>query len=275
MNRKLVRSYRRSYLNDWLGRTRLQDGDYVSRSLKFIVPDEAFPQMTIGDKSGNDWPYLRREIDHNWFVDKRTPTWGFLNRDEASVLYNLALPFRGKACLEIGCWRGWSTVHLAAATKSLDVIDPVLFDPEFREELESSLRACRLASYVRLHPGKSPQAIEEVARGRRFSFIFIDGNHDGDAPLKDAQGAVLYAGDDAMIVFHDLASPDVAAGLHWLHTQGWKTYFYQTMQIIGVAVRGSAKVVAHTPDPAQKWSTPPHLRPFELAPSGNVLQKLL
>ncbi|WP_204249752.1 hypothetical protein [Gemmata sp. SH-PL17] len=46
-------------------------------------------------------------------MDRRAPHIGFVSRDEAAILYNTALRFRGRRALEIGCWLGWSTCHLA------------------------------------------------------------------------------------------------------------------------------------------------------------------
>src|SRR5262245_54806187 len=100
--------------------------DYVSPGLVSIYPDCCFPNLALGHKRQCAWPHLRRDIPHNWYVDRREPLIGFLNRDEAHILYNTALRFSGKPALEIGCWLGWSTCHLALAGVSLDVIDPLL-----------------------------------------------------------------------------------------------------------------------------------------------------
>jgi hypothetical protein len=62
-----------------------------------------------------------------------------------------------------------------------------------------------------------------------------------------------------MILFHDLASPYVAAGLRALRGQGWRTLVYQTAQIMGAAWRGDIAPVRHTPDPKQKWRLPDHV----------------
>ena len=87
----------------------LPEGDYVSPGLEIVCPDRCFPHIGRGDKLDHPWPYLRREVPHNWYCDRRYPEVGFLNRDEVMLLYNLALQFSGKPGLEIGCWMGWST----------------------------------------------------------------------------------------------------------------------------------------------------------------------
>ena len=70
--------------------------------------------MTAIDPGPHPWPYLRKEVPHLCTADLRQPTIGFVSRDEAHILYNTALKLKGKNALEIGCWLGWSTAHLAA-----------------------------------------------------------------------------------------------------------------------------------------------------------------
>src|SRR5205814_87672 len=81
--------------------TGFPDGDYVSPGLAVIRLDAAFPNMVVGDKTSATWPYIRREVPHNWYVDRRQPSVGFVSRDEAHILYNSALRCRGRQ-LEIG-----------------------------------------------------------------------------------------------------------------------------------------------------------------------------
>src|SRR5215472_17090694 len=118
---------------------KLPKGDYVSPSLDIVLLDAAFPNMVVATTASNQWPYLRREISHNWYVDRRNPTVGFLSRDEAVILYNLARRFVGLPCLEIGCWRGWSSAHIALGAGNLEIVDPILSDPEFRQDVAESL----------------------------------------------------------------------------------------------------------------------------------------
>ncbi len=238
-------------------------GDYVSPGFKIIQPDSCFPNMIVGDTSGCPWPYLRREIPHNWYADKRYPLIGFVSRDEAHILYNTALKFKGQKSLEIGCWMGWSACHLALGGVELDVIDPILEKPELYESVSNSLQAAGVLDAVKLIPGYSPEKVEEVAAdGRKWSLIFIDGNHDAPGPLNDAIICETLAEADALILFHDLASPDVAQGLDYLKQRGWNTMIYQTMQIMGVAWRGNVEPVIHQPDPKIEWHLPEHLQSY-------------
>ncbi len=241
--------------------------DYVSPGL--VDPDlrRFFPNMALGDRSLNQWRYLRREIPHSWYSDLRTPVMGFVSLDEATLLHNLALPFAGEPALEIGCWRGWSTAHIASAGVLLDVVDPVLRDEAARGEIGAMIEALGAGGRVDLHPGESPDLVWKVASetGRRWRFIFIDGDHEPPAPELDALTIANLAADDALVVFHDLAAPYVAAGLDRMRDAGWSTRVFQTMQIMGAAWRGDIALPAHVPDARIRWELPEHLAGYEIS----------
>jgi cephalosporin hydroxylase/glycosyltransferase involved in cell wall biosynthesis len=241
--------------------------DYISNGLEIVHPDDCFPNMIAGDTDRCPWPYLRREIPHIWYVDRRQPAIGFLSRDEAHILYNNALQFKEKKALEIGCWMGWSACHLGLAGVQLDVIDPILDRPDFLDSIRTALTKAKVIDTINLVGGYSPQKVKELANqnNRKWSLIFIDGNHDTPGPLQDATVCEIYAEDDAMILFHDLASPDVSEGLDYLRARGWKTMLYQTMQIMGVAWRGNVNPVQHIPDPNVDWQLPIHLQHYDVS----------
>ncbi len=244
-----------------LDRALLPVGDYVAPGLAVVRPDRYFPRLRIGSRGSCPWPYLRVHIPHTWYVDERFPRDGWLNRDEAHLLYHNAAPFRGRRALQIGGALGWSACHLALAGALLDVIDPLLARPELHESVRTSLQAAGVLGAVHLHAGTSPALVEELGRaGRRWSLVLIDGGHEGDAPLRDAQACAEFAADDALILLHDLAAPAVARGLDHLRDRGWQTRIYQTMQILGVAWRGDVRPVPHQPDPQVFWDVPEHLR---------------
>ncbi|WP_416233548.1 glycosyltransferase [Cronbergia sp. UHCC 0137] len=245
----------------------LPKGDYVSPGLEIIQPDYAFPNMIVGDTNTCAWPYLRRHITHNWYVDKRRQTVGFLSRDEAHIIYNTALKFKGKKALEIGCWMGWSACHIALAGVELDVIDPLLSVEDIYESVSSSLTFAGVFESVNLVAGYSPQKVEELAKKSqsKWALIFIDGDHEAEVPLNDAIICEQFAEEDALILFHDLNAPAVAKGLDYLRKQGWNTMVYQTMQIMGVAWRGNIQPVQHQPDPTVNWYLPKHLQEYSVS----------
>ncbi|HEY5301543.1 MAG TPA: class I SAM-dependent methyltransferase [Acetobacteraceae bacterium] len=236
--------------------------DYVAPGLARVRPDACFPDMVAGDRARSDWPYLRREIPHAWYVDRRQPGVGFVSRDEAHILYNTAQRFTGARALEIGCWLGWSACHLALGGVTLDVIDPLLGDPDVYASVRASLRCAGVLERTSLIPGMSPARVFELDGlfRRGWTLFFIDGNHDAPAPLADAKAVAAVAPADALVLLHDLVCPDVAQGLAWFRARGWQTMLYQTMQVMGVAWRGAARPVAHVPDPRVAWTLPEHLR---------------
>jgi predicted O-methyltransferase YrrM len=258
-------------LSEITNNTLLPAGDYVSPGLKVILPDAYFPNMIVGDTQTCSWPYLRREIKHNWYVDRRANSVGFLSRDEAHILYNTALQFKGKKALEIGCWLGWSACHLALAGVELDVVDPLLEREDIRQSvidsIQGALNASGVQTSVTLVPGYSPQRVEELANqfNRKWSLIFIDGEHEDEGPLNDAIACEKLAEEDAIILFHDLTAPDVAKGLDYLKQRGWQTVVYQTMQIMGAAWRGNVEPVKHQPDPNISWQLPAHLQDYSVS----------
>ena len=249
----------------------LHPRDYVSPGFQIIIPDSYFPNMIIADPNASNWPYLRREIPHNWYADKRYPFIGFLSRDEAHILYNIALQFKGKKALEIGCWLGWSACHLALAGVALDVVDPLLERDDIRQSvidsIQGALNASGVQTTVELLPGYSPQRVEQFATqfNRKWSLIFIDGEHGGLGPLNDAIVSEKFAESDAIILFHDLTAPDVAKGLDYLKQKGWQTVVYQTMQIMGAAWRGNVEPLKHQPDPNISWDLPAHLQSYDVS----------
>jgi predicted O-methyltransferase YrrM len=223
--------------------------------------------MIEGDKRTATWPYFRKEISHTWYVDRRDPQIGFVNKDEAAILYSSALLFSGKPGLEIGAWRGWSSCHLlAAGLASLHIVEPKLGEAEWNREFVATLQSAGAGERAILVPGLSPAEVVRLGEsGWRWSFAFIDGDHDGDAPTNDTLAAARYLEPTSLILFHDLVSPHVAAALHVLKAQGWRTMIYQTAQIMGVAWRGEISPVRHTPDPSQTWRLPDHLEGFAVS----------
>jgi cephalosporin hydroxylase len=150
----------------------------------------------------------------------------------------------------------------------LDVVDPVLSQVEWCQGVEQSLIAAGIKHAVHLHAGSSPHLVQQIAEKekRRWSLIFVDGDHENIAPLLDAVVSDQYAEADAMILFHDLNSPSVGLGLDYLRGRGWKTVVYQTTQVMGAAWRGRVEPVRHHPDPAIKWEVPRHLQRYSVSP---------
>jgi hypothetical protein len=67
------------------------------------------------------------------------------------------------------------------------------------------------------------------------------------------QACLECASQDAVVLFHDAIQPNVCDALAWLERQGWQSGMHYTAQFIGVAWRGSARPIAHVPDPRIDW----------------------
>jgi Methyltransferase domain len=237
-------------------------GDYVSPGFTRVDPDKHFPNMVMGDIATCTWPHLRRTGKHNWYVDKRAPTVGFVTRDEAHILHNCALPFAGRPALEIGCWLGWSACHLALAGVHLDVIEPLMARDEFRALVMSSLEPVfKKGQNLRLIAGQSPAMVHELGgQGMRWPLVFIDGNLEFPGPVNDAVAVERYCTADALILFHGLISPHVAEGLRYFQCRGWHTKLFHTMHIMGAAWRGEVVIPQYISDREANWEVPEHLQ---------------
>ncbi|MCW2308631.1 class I SAM-dependent methyltransferase [Rhodobium gokarnense] len=226
--------------------------DYVPPNLEKIDLLPHFPSLAETDTRTIGWRYLRKEVPHIFRTDLRSvvPNIGVLSMEEAHILYNLARAFAGKRGLEIGCHLGWSTAHILAGGIDLDVIDPRLIKGEHHDAVADSIRRSNPDATVRLWAGFSPSVVPAVAAAddRPFSFAFIDGNHDGEAPRLDVETVAPLCAETACLVFHDLVSPAVAGGFRAAGEMGWNTRIYNTMQVMGVAWRGDFEPFEHIPD---------------------------
>ncbi|WP_193143407.1 TylF/MycF/NovP-related O-methyltransferase [Meridianimarinicoccus sp. MJW13] len=238
--------------------------DYISKGLRDPGLVGRFSYLEKTDPMPVKWPYLRRHVAQVWRTDARAskPNIGVLSVDEGAVLYNAALPFKGRRGLEIGCHMGFSTAHLLAAGLDLDVIDPALGDAAHLVAVHDNLDRAVPGTAPRLHAGFSPGIVKLVHAAKprtKWRFAFIDGLHDGTAPLADARAVEPFMADTAAVMFHDLVCPDVAQALHHYADAGWQTRIYETMQVMGIAWRGNYTAPAHVPDAGTSTAGIDHL----------------
>ena len=250
--------------------------DYFSPTLARADLAPYFPTLVVRDPEPIAWPYLRKTAPHIWRTDARSvhlPDIGVLSVEEAELLYNNAGPLAGRHGLEIGCHYAWSTAHLLAAGLRLVVVDPGLGDESQRRGVEESLQAVPTTGAFTLCAGFSPSVLPAALAlaGEPWAFVFIDGDHEGEAPLADAMAVAPACAPTACVMFHDLTSPFVAAGLRHFAERGWRTGLYNTMQIMGIAWRGGFTPAPHVADPQMPPIDLPHLGDFPiLSTSGRA-----
>lgn len=255
--------------------------DYVPPGMNPPRLLDLFPSASPQNPWTVAWPYLRKHIPHIWRSDSRNTGYvtGYASVEEAACLYAIAQQFAGRRGLEIGTHYGWTAAHLLSAGLILDCIDPAFTDTNHetavRDALDATLGRLKGAGNYRLWSGISPEILNEVRAdgdGKPWSFAFIDGNHDGDAPASDARAVIPHLDVDAVAVFHDLTSPHVERGLAEFRAAGFRTRLFNTCQILGVAWRGSVTLPDHVADPNCREIFLPHLASY-LAASLDLAHK--
>ena len=241
--------------------SQLAPDDYVSPGLAVVLPDRCFPDLVRQDPAAAGAGDARRTVPHSRLADRRRPGRTLLCRDEAHILYNLALGFCGRRGLVLGTLTGWAACHLGLAGLDLDVVDPLLAEPELAAGVQAALKAARVPGPVRLVPGRSPAAaVDELAASRaNWSLFLLDGDPDGDTPLADVRVCERYAAADCAMVLSGLVSPDVTDAVLHLKARGWRIRVYHTAGIMAVAWRGEVRPVPHQPDPRIDWEIPHHV----------------
>jgi hypothetical protein len=156
----------------------------------------------------SSFPFVARRrsfnplVKHTGRYDRRYPGVGLLTLDEAAILFNCGLAMEDETLIEIGGWEGWSTAAWALSGVQVVAIDPALNGLPQGESCRASL-------------AEQERSIESISRatartahwlGQRVRdcglAVFIDGDHDGEAPLRDAIEAQAVAADDCLIAFH-------------------------------------------------------------------------
>jgi glycosyltransferase involved in cell wall biosynthesis len=239
-----------SALQDRIENYSLPPDDYISPGFNPIYPDFCLPHLTASNSSANDRPF-----QHNRYFDRCYPGLTLLSRDEALILYNIALQYKGKKGLTIGAQMGWTLCHMAIAGLGIDVLDPMLGDRDVLESIKASIDSAKevfgTISQVTLVPGKGGNSVVElgVQLQRRWALIFIDSNLDRSSIHDLAIACERYAEPNATILFSNAFVPEVVASLNDLKNKGWQTRIDRTMQGMGVAWRGNIQPIEHHGDP--------------------------
>ena len=146
---------------------------------------------------------------------------GFLSEREGRFLTLAAAAAPGKgAILEIGSFKGKSTVGLASIARHYSLPPVVAVDPftapsrtdpdlggaeSSLADFQKTIRTAGLEPYVEVHQMRS----DDLARtwNRPLRFLWIDGDHTYSGALADIRNFGKHLEDGAVVAFHDALSP--------------------------------------------------------------------
>jgi len=136
----------------------------------------------------------------------------FLSDKEGNLLYRLAKQCKGKgAIVEIGSWKGMSTIWLAKGSKAgsktkVFAVDPHTGSPEHGkvntfQQFKENIAKAEAADIVKPIVKTSEQAAKSFTQP--VEFVFIDGNHDYKFVKQDFELWFPKLLEHGTIAFHD------------------------------------------------------------------------
>lgn len=168
---------------------------------------------------------------------------GFLSDDEGLLLYRLAKTLNEANIVEIGSWKGRSTIWLGKAAKKSNshvyAIDPHTGSPEHRtmfgrvDTYDQFLKnvGAGLSDVVIPIRKRSDEAIRSWSNP--VHLLWIDGAHDYDSVLSDFKLWDQYLVNGGVIAFHDSRSEGVKRILSDIL---FKSTSFNCIDIIGTIV---------------------------------------
>jgi predicted O-methyltransferase YrrM len=138
------------------------------------------------------------------------PVW--MTFPERVVLYSTVFGTRPRRTLEIGTYRGGSSVIIVAALDDVGAGELVCVDPVPQIAADTWRRIKHRATVIE---GSSPGALENLAPTPedRFQLVLIDGDHSLEGVLRDVEGVLPLVDDEAVLLFHDAHFSKVDEGL--------------------------------------------------------------
>jgi predicted O-methyltransferase YrrM len=130
---------------------------------------------------------------------------GWLTDEEGAALYELARACSGKgAIVEIGSWKGKSTICLARGSQAGAALPVYAVDPHTDgrfDEFKSNIDRAGIAELVRPVASLSQAAADDF--GEPIELLFVDGSHEYDLVLEDFEQWVPKVVDGGWVAFHD------------------------------------------------------------------------
>ena len=130
---------------------------------------------------------------------------GWLTDEEGEALYDLARSCTGRgAIVEIGSWKGKSTVCLGLGSRAGASVPIYAIDPhaDYRfGDFKTNVERAGIAELVRPIPSLSQPAADGFKEP--IELLFVDGSHEYDLVLEDFEKWVPKVVDGGWVAFHD------------------------------------------------------------------------
>lgn len=182
-----------------------------------------------------DWSSLDADLAN--FTPAEFPP-GFNSEPSvARFLGELAVHQPAKTVIELGCFVGWTTAHMAQALKhggggSIYAVDPL---KKYLETMVANLKRHGLESLVKPVQGFSedPQVLEQLPQ--KADIIFIDTGHNYPQTRREVELYASRLSRRGLIVLHDsMSAPGVRKSL--LEVKGFRKMTFGTERSNGVTV---------------------------------------
>src|SRR3954462_11430800 len=135
---------------------------------------------------------------------------GWLTDEEGEALYELARACRGDGVIvEIGSWKGKSTVCLALGSQEGSSVPVYAIDPHTDHrfgDFKTNIERAGIADLVRPIASLSQAAADGFAES--IQLLFVDGSHEYDLVREDFEKWVPKVVDGGWVAFHDTTWTD-------------------------------------------------------------------
>jgi predicted O-methyltransferase YrrM len=146
-------------------------------------------------------------IDPAVFVEEEDYTAGWSSEPSvARCLAGLVVAKRASTVIELGCFIGWTTAHLALALDSLGnggTVHYVDYETRFLDRTSANLEKLNLSSYARPYQGMSDDSTLVDKLPGEADLIFIDTSHSYDATRREMDLYTPKLGPDGCLALHD------------------------------------------------------------------------
>jgi len=186
---------------------RVAPGTFAS-SLRRNHPEKLFG-VSYFSSDWTNWDKFRAPSDVQGFEDlyglffQHQANRGIvmLDIDESATLYRVVKNIQDPKGIEIGRFRGGSTVLLAVAVGQQGHLYSLDIEPRFDEDIYKVLSQLNLLDRVEIVVSNS----SSVSIDYEFDFAFIDGDHSYRAVKLDYNNIMPVIKEGGLIIFHDMA----------------------------------------------------------------------